>query len=369
MEWRRGQIIGRGSSATVSIATCCSSGDVFAVKSTELSHSELLHREEKIWCSLSSPYIVSYKGHDITSENNKLMYNLKMEYVEDGTLIDVIRKKGGRLDEAMIKCYTQQIVQGLRYLHSCGIAHCDIKSTNILVGETGAKIADLGCARRVDMDGDFTGTIGGTPMFMAPEVVCREEQSFAADIWALGCTIIEMATGGSPWPNIGDAMAILYQIAYSGKTPDIPEYLSHQAKDFVSKCLKRDPKERWTVKQLLKHPFLAEFSYVKNQSFLDNNSPTSILDQGVWSSIEESETENNEFPQTRNLSSCPDQRIGRLILDSSVPNWTWEETWIAIRENSNDEDEDEGILGSITTMLGDDIEMENSCSESGEEMF
>lgn len=113
MEWRRGQTIGRGSSATVSIATCCSSDEIFAVKSAELSHSELLQREEKFLCSLSSPYIVSYKGCDITRENNKFMYNLKMEYVAAGTLIDVVRKKGGGLDEAMIKCYTQQILQGI----------------------------------------------------------------------------------------------------------------------------------------------------------------------------------------------------------------------------------------------------------------
>lgn len=171
-------------------------------------------------------------------------------------------------------------------------------------------------------------------MFMAPEVARGEEQSFAADIWALGCTIIEMATGGSPWPNISDPMSILYQISYSGKTPDVPEYLSHQAKDFVSKCLKRDPNERWTVKQLLKHPFLAEFSYVKNQIFLDNNSPTSILDQGVWNSIEEEyEVSSDAFDlQAKYLSSCPDQRITRLLSNSRVPNWTCEETWITIRE-------------------------------------
>lgn len=334
MEWRRGQIIGCGSSATVSIAICCSSGKIFAVKSAELSHSELLQREEKFLCSLSSPFIVSYKGYDITSENNKLMYNLKMEYVAAGTLIDLIRKKGGGLDEAMMKCYTQQMLQGLEYLHSSGVAHCDIKGTNILVGHTGAKIADLGCAKWIDSDSDLAGTIGGTPMFMAPEVARGEEQSFAADVWGLGCTIIEMATGGSPWPNITDPMSILYQIVYSGRTPDVPEYLSHQAKDFVSKCLKRDPKERWTVKQLLKHPFLAEFSYVKNQNFLDNYSPTSILDQGVWNSVEEeSETSNDVSDvQTKYLSSCPDQRITSLFSNSRVPNWTCEETWITIRD-------------------------------------
>ncbi|KAL8088063.1 hypothetical protein AgCh_037996 [Apium graveolens] len=341
MGWKRGRTIGRGSSATVSMATSCGCNDIFAVKSVELSQSELLQREQSFLCNLASPYIVSYKGRDITNENNKLMYNLKMEYIAAGTLGDVIRMKGGKLDEKTIKCYTYEILQGLQYLHSGGIAHCDIKGANILIGETGAKLADLGCAKLVNPT--VAATICGTPMFMAPEVARGQEQGFPADIWALGCTIIEMATGRSPWPNISDSMSILYKIAYSGKSPEFPESLSQQAVDFLSKCFKRNSNERWTVEQLLKHPFLENSSLGRkqNQEF-DTNSPTSILDQGVWNSIEE---ESGFFVLTRCLNSCPDNRIGRLSTNSRVAQWTWEETWITIRGN-NDGDEDKGVCGS-----------------------
>ncbi|KAK1389051.1 Protein kinase domain-containing protein [Heracleum sosnowskyi] len=338
MEWRRGQTIGRGSSATVSMATCCGCNHIFAVKSVELSQSELLQREQSFLCNLSSPHIVSYKGYDITCENDKLMYNVKMEYVAGGTLGDVVRAKGGKLDEAMIKGYTYQILQGLQYLHSSGIAHCDIKGANILIGESGAKLSDLGCAKWVNLAA--TATIGGTPMFMAPEVARGEEQGFPADIWALGCIIIEMATGGFPWPNISDPMSILYKIAYSGKSPDFPEFLSQQAVDFLSKCFKRNSNERWTVKQLLKHPFLEDYSLGRKQNQEFNTcSPTSILDQGVWNAIEE---ESEFFVRTRSLNSCPDHRIGCLSIDSRVAQWTWEETWITIREN-NDGNEDKSL--------------------------
>lgn len=356
MEWRRGHTIGRGSSATVSIATSCGCNDIFAVKSVELSQSEFLQREQTFLCSLSSPHIVSYKGYDITSENDKLMYNLKMEYVAGGTLSDLIRTKGGKLDEPMIKCYTYQILQGLQYLHSSGIAHCDIKGANILISQSGAKLADFGCAKWVNPA--VAATIGGTPMFMAPEVARGEEQGFPADIWALGCTIVEMATGGSPWPNNSGSMSILYKIAYSGESPDIPQFLSQQAVDFLGKCFKRNSNERWTVKQLVKHPFLENFclGMKQNQDF-NTSSPTSILDQGVWSSIEE---ESELFAQTRCSDSCPDQRIGCLSINSSVPQWTWEETWITIREKS-DGDEDKGVCGSTTAMVGDEIELESCC--------
>ncbi|XP_041006810.1 mitogen-activated protein kinase kinase kinase 18-like [Juglans microcarpa x Juglans regia] len=340
MDWTRGQAIGHGSSATVSLATSHLYGSVFAVKSAELSQSEFLQREQQILSSLSvTPHMVNYKGYDVTMENNMLMYNLFMEYVPGGTLTDVIRTCGGRLEESVIGCYTQQIVQGLEYLHSQGFVHCDIKGRNILISEeNGAKIADFGCARWVD---DKVGKdrempkIGGTPMFMAPEVVHGEEQGFPCDIWALGCTVIEMATGGAPWPNVSDPISALFQIAYSGELPEFPSFLSEQANDFLDKCLRRSPKERWTASQLLKHPFLVEFNssakIIQESSY--SNSPTTILDQGFWNSLEDSEL---------NLGSLIEEnpgaeRIRRLSLLSEAPDWTWDEKWITIRGNNGEE--------------------------------
>ncbi|WMV38984.1 hypothetical protein MTR67_032369 [Solanum verrucosum] len=298
MDWIRGHTIGHGSSAAVSVAKSRFSDEVFAVKSVELSESQLLQKEQIILSQLSSSYVVSYKGYDVTKEKDKLMFNLMMEYMPDGTLSDEIQKQGGRMNERLIGYYTKQIVQGLDYLHSRSIAHCDLKGQNILVGKTGAKIADFGCARWIDpveREGNAE-PIGGTPMFMAPEVARGEEQGCPADIWGLGCTIIEMATGGSPWTNVTSAASLLYRIAFSGQSPVIPKFLSLQAKDFLNKCLIRDSKERWTAKQLLKHPFL-ESNSTAIQNFV-TDSPTSILDQDIWNSVEESETMNSTILQT-----------------------------------------------------------------------
>ncbi|KAK4714147.1 hypothetical protein R3W88_020054 [Solanum pinnatisectum] len=333
MDWTRGHIIGHGSSAAVSVAKSSFSDEVFAVKSVELSKSQLLQKEQKILSQLSSSYIVSYKGYDVTKENNKLLFNLMMEYMPDGTLSDEIQKQGGQMNEPLIGYYTKQIVQGLEYLHSRSIAHCDMKGQNILVGKTGAKIADFGCARWIDpteRDGDAE-PIGGTPMFMAPEVARGEEQGCPADIWGLGCTIIEMATGGSPWTNVSTAASLLYKIAFSGQSPVIPKFLSLQAKDFLNKCLRRDSKERWTAKQLLKHPFL-ESNSTTIQDF-ETSSPTSILDQDIWNSVEESETMNSTILQT---FSSPLQRVRELGSDSAEWNWRWNDDhrWITVRRSN-----------------------------------
>ncbi|KAI3753369.1 hypothetical protein L2E82_25421 [Cichorium intybus] len=231
MGWTRGPVLGRGSSAAVSTATS-TSGEVFAVKSMEFAQADSLRKEQHFLSTLKSPYVVNYKGCDITKEDGKMMYNLLMQYMPFGSIIDVVNgRNGGGLKSSEIVRYTREIVRGLEYLHSSGVVHCDIKGRNVLIDEIGAKIGDFGCAKLADE----VVPVSGTPMFMAPEVARGEEQGFPADIWALGCTVIEMATGGSPWINVNDPVSVLYRIAFSGEIPEIPDGFSDQGKDFVSK--------------------------------------------------------------------------------------------------------------------------------------
>ncbi|KAI7992694.1 Mitogen-activated protein kinase kinase kinase 18 [Camellia lanceoleosa] len=88
-----------------------------------------------------------------TCESNKSMYNLFMEYVPSGTISNEIKRLGGSLDESVIGIYECQILLGLDYLHLNGLVHCDIKGQNVLIGEDGIKITDLGCGRWVAEDG------------------------------------------------------------------------------------------------------------------------------------------------------------------------------------------------------------------------
>ncbi|XP_015872241.3 mitogen-activated protein kinase kinase kinase 18-like [Ziziphus jujuba] len=351
MEWTRGSMIGRGSTATVSVAMDVPSGELFAVKSTELSHSKLLQKEQNLLSKLSSPFIVKYRGFDIRNECNQPIYNLFMEYIPQGTLYDDIQRHGGRLEESLIRTYTRQILQGLEYLHGNGLIHCDIKSHNILMGKKNVKIADLGCARlveRVPGNGDFgTVTFCGTPVFMAPEVLRGEEQGFEADLWALGCTIIEMATGKGPWLDVDNLVSALHRIGFSDDVPEFPSWLSKKAKDFLGMCLSREPKQRMTARELLEHPFLEEkdsqSDQVVNEFFM--NSPNSVL-ESLWDSFEVNgspQNPNHKGSSSDSNSNSAAARIEELIngatMDPSVSNeanWTWSEDWIEVRSN-NDE--------------------------------
>ncbi|KAJ8532554.1 hypothetical protein K7X08_012477 [Anisodus acutangulus] len=357
MEWTRGPIIGRGTSATVSLATN-SSGELFAVKSTNQSCSDTLQREYSLISQLNSPFLVKCFGFDITNEQN----NMFMEYIPGGTLTDLIKKQGGSLNESMIKFYAQQILLGLDYLHSIGVVHCDVKGQNILIGENGIKIADLGCAKLLGDENGFSGT----PAFMAPEVARGEEQNFPADIWAVGCTVIEMFTGSPPWSDLKDPVSALYIIGYSGDLPQFPDSLSHDAREFLGKCLMKCPKERWTAKQLLQHPFLQslESNSWKDEELKRDSSPTSILDQGFWNSFEVMEFSSLELSNT---VDSPADRIKRLIGDEGIsalkPNWVDEEGWITVRcsdieENSIISEQNSELIDDF----GDLLDMETSVS-------
>ncbi|XP_047968205.1 mitogen-activated protein kinase kinase kinase 18 [Salvia hispanica] len=344
MTWTRGPTIGRGSTATVSIATT-SAGDIFAVKSTDLASSALLKKEESFLSQLSSPHIIRCLGSDC----DRYDYNLFLEYSGGGSLSDLIGKRGGSLDEKSIRFYSRQLVAGLEYLHRSGLVHCDIKGQNILVGD-GVKIADFGCAKWAGSDAVFSGT----PAYMAPEVCRGEEQGFAADVWAAGCTVVEMATGQHPWPEMKAPAAAIYRIGFSGEAPELPGWFSEEARDFVGKCLVRDPRRRWTAAELLRHPFLDS---------AEELTPTSVVDQGFWDEFEVEEMEASPSP-----SDSPVGRIEALI-GGGGPRW-WDlgedEEWLMVRANevedlNHDLIEEEEDIDSVR--IGDDSGFDFWCGD------
>nr|PNR31137.1 hypothetical protein PHYPA_027454 [Physcomitrium patens] len=269
--WIRGKLLGAGTFGSVNLAINRENGEVFAVKSVQVterdSRSEVavraIENEIDILEKLDSKYVVRCLGSDWTEESGQLMRNVFLEYMPDGCLTDFVKQFAncGALNEHLLRKYTRSIVEGIDYLHSNGIVHCDIKGKNILIGNGSVKLTDFGSSKRVGgaMESDVmncSATVNGTPLWMAPEVVNQVEQGPASDIWSLGCTVVEMATGRAPWSNFANHYAALYHIGCTDELPEVPASLSAEAHDFLSHCFQREPSKRWTSTQLLQHPFL-----------------------------------------------------------------------------------------------------------------
>ncbi|XP_047051722.1 probable serine/threonine-protein kinase DDB_G0278901 [Lolium rigidum] len=227
--------------------------------------------------------------------------------------------------------------------HAAGVTHYDVKARNVLIGADGrAMIADFGCARRT---GSIAGhRVTGTPAFMAPEAARGEAQGPAVDIWALGCTVIEMATGAAPWQRFASTVATLHHVAFSGESPELPCWLSDQGKDFLGRCLLQDAAERWTAEQLLDHEFVVAAAVSSSSSvpgiaekgmFV---SPKSVLDQALW--------EDDDDTTADTATAGP---IGRVrALAAGAPDWTWDASWITVHSSGTSGDDDNPAMSPDT---------------------
>lgn len=137
-----------------------------------------------------------------------------------------------------------------------------MKGANVLVDQTGVvKLTDFGCAKLFESSfsqSDFSGVIRGSLAWMAPEVLLNKGIRRKADIWSLGCLVIEMAVAGNPWGNdiVDNYFQAMLKVADPNKLPTIPSELSESCKDFISKCLTRDYDKRPSSLDLWAHPWL-----------------------------------------------------------------------------------------------------------------
>jgi len=186
---------------------------------------------------------------------------LYLEYIPGGSLGDLIRNFGP-LSEKLIKIYIRQILKGLQYLHSKGIVHRDIKAANVLLDTCGTvKLSDFGCSGQISLssshsENELLNSIKGSIPWMAPEVICQSKYGCKADIWSLGCLIIELKTGKSPWGKLDNFIQALFKIGRSQALPEFPVDISDNLKDFLCMCINRSQDLRPDVALLLNHPFL-----------------------------------------------------------------------------------------------------------------
>ncbi|XP_036713095.1 mitogen-activated protein kinase kinase kinase 2 isoform X2 [Balaenoptera musculus] len=167
-------------------------------------------------------------------------------------------KAYGALTENVTRKYTRQILEGVHYLHSNMIVHRDIKGANILRDSTGnVKLGDFGASKRLQticLSGTGMKSVTGTPYWMSPEVISGEGYGRKADIWSVGCTVVEMLTEKPPWAEF-EAMAAIFKIATQPTNPKLPPHVSDHTRDFLKRIFV-EAKLRPSADELLRHMFV-----------------------------------------------------------------------------------------------------------------
>lgn len=169
-----------------------------------------------------------------------------MELVEGESLSAKLSRSGALpLGEAMD--IARQVCAGLHEAHAQGIVHRDLKPANVMIDRSGTvKIMDFGIARMVHRDGPMTGTIVGTPEYMAPEQAEMKPVSPSTDIYALGLLLYEMVTGAAAFSGDTPVAVALKQIREYPKRPrEIVPQLSGAVDAVIMKCLQKDPAKRF----------------------------------------------------------------------------------------------------------------------------
>ncbi|KND03827.1 STE/STE20/YSK protein kinase [Spizellomyces punctatus DAOM BR117] len=246
--------IGKGSFGEVFKGLNRQTGELVAIKVLDLDteDDEIIDVQKEITMlsHCDSEYITRYHG----SYLNETKLWVIMDYAAGGSIRAILRS--GPIDEKYIAVIAREVLYALVYLHqSAAIIHRDIKAANILLTDEGkVKLCDFGVAGQITMSCLRRNSFVGTPYWMAPEIIKRAQYDFKADIWSLGITIIELATGNPPFADQDPRKAIF--LIPRTRPAKLEGKFSAALKEFIALCLKEEPEERPSAEDLLRTKFI-----------------------------------------------------------------------------------------------------------------
>lgn len=255
-----GATLGRGNYGLVKLAVNCDTGEQFAVK---IVKKEVLHDDSQGNVDIKREIAImkALDHHNIVALND-VLYSPKrvflvMELVRGGELFESI-VKNGRQSEDVARKYFHQLIDAVHYCHHRGVYHRDLKPENLLLGENGElKITDFGFSAMKDYGSHLLKTNCGSPHYCAPEVWNGVQDSYDGrknDAWSCGIILYVMLTGKQPFFDEDDDV-LLDKV--NACIVDYPDYVSDGAKDLMQRLMQKDPKKRYSLSKVKRHPWFS----------------------------------------------------------------------------------------------------------------
>ena len=258
------QDIGEGNFGKVKLGIHKETGEKFAIKilnkeQIKIKMKNTIFKENEIISKFNHINVIFVFAIIEDPEN----YYIVMEYCKTGELFDYIVAHQ-YLSEEESSIFFYQLINGVEYIHSKGIAHRDLKPENLLLTENNIlKIIDFGLSHEFDKI-NFLSTKCGSPSYAAPEIIKGGKyDGFKTDIWCCGIILYAMVCGYLPFD--GDNNNSLFKNIVECN-PDIPDYLSKECREIIKDILKEDPLERLTIDAIKKTKF-----YLKGKKLCNLN--------------------------------------------------------------------------------------------------
>lgn len=259
----------------------------------------------------SSPHLVGFYG----AFYDEGSISMALEFMEGGSLKDIIdafseaypfSPRRGAIPEHILSIVTEQVLLGLLYLHKeRHMVHRDLKPSNILMNRKGVfKLTDFGVSAQLEDTVEACKTFVGTVTYMSPERLEGKPYSYSSDVWSLGILIFECVSGKYPFQKEDGSKPVSSfweLLTYINKSlPDLPsdEY-SSEIRDFIGKCLNKDPKNRPSVQELLKHSFITKYRGRNFDDYIKWTQTSLKLIQNIQKTQAMTREQNNDLIQKK----------------------------------------------------------------------
>ncbi|CAD8054262.1 unnamed protein product [Paramecium primaurelia] len=249
-------ILGKGSYGTVYFGREMNTQLPVALKVIDHSKTQnytqlyqSLHKEIEIMKKLKHSNIVELYEVYSTPNNTYLV----QEYCNGPDLKQYLSEKKILEEDQAIKMI-KQIANGLKEIVSNNFIHRDLKPANILMHDGQCKIGDFGFSRPLPSECVMESLVG-TPLYMAPQILTKQQYTSKCDVWSLGLIFYEMLFGTLPWMAT-NYMELIYRINNCKLTFPKNNKISKESLSFIQGCLHKDEVQRFSWNEVFLHPLI-----------------------------------------------------------------------------------------------------------------